>query len=292
MLQEHNVVVKNPQRVEVRFASCYPNLYRSAMSSLGFHIIYDFLNSREDTYCERVVYPHVRSLETGTQLKHFDMVGFSLQYEEDYLHVLEMLQKGGLAIRKEDRKPDDPLVIAGAPGHLQPPAHDSLVDLFLVGDCEAILHHFLEVFKELRNPREELEKFLEVKGVYLPDNPVEINLIPDMEQAWKPVHQVIPETREKSLTPAFGRSFLLEVSRGCTRGCRFCMTGCLYRPRRELPLDDLLETAEKTRNPRDLTVALIGARSRTTPNRDLARVLSERDFPDHPSLPAGGSSDR
>jgi len=275
------VVVKNPQRVEVRFASCYPNLYRSAMSSLGFHIIYDFLNSREDTYCERVVYPHAHSLETGTQLKHFDMVGFSLQYEEDYLHVLEMLQKGGLAIRKEDRKPDDPLVIAGGPcATSNPLPMTPFVDLFLVGDGEAILPHFLEVFKELRNPREELEKFLEVKGVYLPDNPVEINLIPDMEQAWKPVHQVIPETREKSLTPAFGRSFLLEVSRGCTRGCRFCMAGCLYRPRREVPLSDLLETAEKTRESTGLNkVALIGAAvSDHSRIEDLCQSLLERGF--------------
>jgi radical SAM superfamily enzyme YgiQ (UPF0313 family) len=281
MLQEHNVVVKNPQRVEVRFASCYPNLYRSAMSSLGFHIIYDFLNSREDSYCERVVYPHARSLETGTQLKHFDMVGFSLQYEEDYLHVLEMLQKGGLAIRKEDRKPDDPLVIAGGPcATSNPLPMTPFVDLFLVGDGEAILPHFLEVFKELRNPREELEKFLEVKGVYLPDNPVEINLIPDMDQAWKPVHQVIPETREKSLTPAFGRSFLLEVSRGCTRGCRFCMAGCLYRPRREVPLEELLETAEATRESTGLNkVALIGAAvSDHSRIEDLCQSLLERDF--------------
>jgi len=275
------VVVKNPQRVEVRFASCYPNLYRSAMSSLGFHIIYDFLNNREDTYCERVVYPHARSLETGTPLKHFDMVGFSLQYEEDYLHVLEMLQKGGLAIRKEDRKPDDPLVIAGGPCATSNPLPMTLfVDLFLVGDGEAILPHFLEVFKELRNPREELEKFLEVKGVYLPDNPVEINLIPDMEQAWKPVHQVIPETREKSLTPAFGRSFLLEVSRGCTRGCRFCMAGCLYRPRREVPLEELLETAEASRESTGLNkVALIGAAvSDHSRIEDLCQSLLERGF--------------
>ena len=184
MLREHNVVVKNPRRVEVRFASCYPNLYRSAMSSLGFHIIYDFLNSREDTYCERVVYPHARSLETGTQLKHFDMVGFSLQYEEDYLHVLEMLQKGGLAIRKEDRKPDDPLVIAGGPcATSNPLPMTPFVDLFLVGDGEAILPDFLEIYKELDNPREELESFLEVNGVYLPNNPIKINLINNIYQA-------------------------------------------------------------------------------------------------------------
>ncbi len=281
MLQEHNVVVKNPRQVEVRFASCYPNLYRSAMSSLGFHIIYDFLNHREDTYCERVIYPHAHSLETGTKLKHFDMVGFSLQYEEDYIHVLEMLQKGGISLRKEDRRPDDPLVIAGGPcATSNPLPMTPFVDLFLVGDGEAILPHFLEIYLELENPREELESFLEVKGVYLPDNPVQINLIQDMEQAWKPVHQVIPDTNEKSLIPAFGRSFLLEVSRGCTRGCRFCMAGCLYRPRREVPLEELLETAQKIRESTGLNkVALIGAAvSDHSRIEDLCQELLESGF--------------
>jgi radical SAM superfamily enzyme YgiQ (UPF0313 family) len=281
MLREHNVVIKNPQRVEVRFASCYPNLYRSAMSSLGFHIIYDFLNSREDTYCERVVYPESRSLETGTRLKHFDIVGFSLQYEEDYVHVLEMLQKGGIPIRKEARAPDDPLVIAGGPcATSNPLPMTPFVDLFLVGDGEAILPDFLEIYKELENPRENLESFLEVKGVYLPDNPVEINLIKDMDRAWKPVHQVIPETEDKSLIPAFGKSFLLEVSRGCTRGCRFCMAGCLYRPRREVPLEELLQTAEATRGSTGLNkVALIGAAvSDHSQIEDLCQNLLESGF--------------
>jgi radical SAM superfamily enzyme YgiQ (UPF0313 family) len=281
MLQEHNVVVKNPRRVGLRFASCYPNLYRSAMSSLGFHIIYDFLNHREDTYCERVVYPQSKSLETGTRLKHFDMVGFSLQYEEDYIHVLEMLQKGGLPIRKEKRNPDDPLVIAGGPcATSNPLPMTPFVDLFLVGDGEAILPDFIKIFQELENPREELESFREVKGVYLPDNPVKINLIEDMDQAWKPVHQVIPETNEKSLIPAFGKSFLLEVSRGCTRGCRFCMAGCLYRPRREIPLEELLETAEATRESTGLSkVALIGAAvSDHTRIEDLCQELLEGGF--------------
>ena len=281
MLREHNVVVKNPRRVELHFASCYPNLYRSAMSSLGFHIIYDLLNSREDTYCERVVYPEARSLETGTQLKHFNVVGFSLQYEEDYLHVLEMLQKGGIALRKEERKPDDPLVIAGGPcATSNPLPMTPFVDLFLVGDGEAILPDFLEIYKGLINPREELGSFREVKGVYIPDYPVQISLIKDMSEAWKPVHQVIPETEDKSLIPAFGRSFLLEVSRGCTRGCRFCMAGCLYRPRREVPLEELLETAQKVRESTGLNkVALIGAAvSDHSRMEDLCQNLLEMNF--------------
>ncbi|MEG3224629.1 MAG: radical SAM protein [Methanobacteriales archaeon Met13] len=281
MLQEHNVVVKDPRRVEVRFASCYPNLYRSAMSSLGFHIVYDMLNYREDVYGERVVYPYAKSLETGTTLNNFDIVGFSLQYEEDYIHVLEMLQKGGLNLKKVDRKYDDPLVIAGGPCVTSNPLPMTpFVDLFLVGDGEAILPDFIDTFKELRNPRGELEAFQDIKGVYLPDHPVQINLIKDMGEAWKPVHQVIPETSDKNFIPAFGRSFLLEVSRGCTRGCRFCMAGCLYRPRREVPLDELLETARKGRTTTGLNkIALIGAAvSDHSHIEDLCQNLLEMDF--------------
>jgi len=103
MLMEQNVVIKNPRKVDLRFASCYPNLYKAAMSSLGFHIIYDFLNSREDVYCERVVYPYVESLESNTKLADFDIVSFSLQYEQDYFNVLKMLDNAGIEVRKENR---------------------------------------------------------------------------------------------------------------------------------------------------------------------------------------------
>ena len=272
------MVVKDPRRVEVRFASCYPNLYRSAMSSLGFHIVYDLLNHREDVYCERVVYPYTKSLETGTNLKNFDIVGFSLQYEADYVNVLEMLRKGGLNLKKRDRRKDDPLIIAGGPCATSNPLPMSpFVDLFLVGDGEVILPELIDTFKQLKNPREELDQFMDIKGIYLPDHPVQINITQDI---WKPLAQVVPETEENSLIPAFGRSFLLEVSRGCTRGCRFCMAGCLYRPRREIPLKELLETAQKGRESTGLNkIALIGAAvSDHSQMEDLCQGLLEMEF--------------
>jgi len=261
MLLEHNVVVKDHRKVEMRFASCYPNLYRSAMSSLGFHLIYDFLNNQEEVYAERVVYPHGKSLETGSVLRDFDMVGFSLQYEQDYPHVLEMMRKGGLSVRKEERSSEDPLIIAGGPcASSNPLPMSPFIDLFLVGDGEAILPGFLEKYQELDNPHRELDVFSEVEGVWVPGYPVKMALIKDMEDAWRPVRQVVPETKNKQFIPAFGRAFLLEVSRGCARGCRFCMAGCLYRPRRELSLEKLLETAEKGKTATGLDkIALIGA---------------------------------
>lgn len=281
MLLEHNVVIKDPRKVDLRFASCYPNLYRSAMSSLGFHIIYDFLNSREDIYCERIVYPYSKSFESGTSLNEFDIVGFSLQYEKDYFNVLEMLHQGGIPLRKEDRTDQDPLVIAGGPcASSNPLPMSDFIDVFLVGEAEAMMDEFLDTFLELENPREELDTFMDIDGVYVPDNPVKMAVVEDMKDAWHPIKQVIPETDDKDFIPAFGQAFLLGVSRGCTRGCRFCMAGCMYRPRREMPLKKILEIAEKCRKATGLDrVALIGAAVSDYSNiEDLCQELFDRDF--------------
>jgi len=281
MLLEHNVVVKDPLKIGLRFASCYPNLYRSAMSSLGFHIIYDLLNHQEDVYCERVVYPYGKSLETGSPLKDFDVVGFSLQYEQDYPHVLEMLREGGLKVRKEDRTSDDPLIIAGGPcASSNPLPMSNFIDLFLVGDGEVILPDFLDKLSQLDNPREEIDELLDVEGVYIPGNKVNLVQVNDMRDAWRPVRQVFPETDNKELIPAFGKSFLLEVSRGCARGCRFCMAGCLYRPRREVDIKTIIQTAEEGRQATGLEkIALIGgAVSDYSRIEDLCRELLDRNF--------------
>ena len=261
MLQEHNVILKNPMQVGLRFASCYPNLYRTAISSLGFHIIYEFLNSREDTWCERVVYPHSRSLESSTPLKNFDIVSFSLQYEQDYFNVVEMLKKGGISPRKKDRDDSDPLVIAGGPCATSNPAPMSdFIDLFIIGEAEEVMDQLLDKYLELKNPKKEVESFLDIEGVYLPDYPAKRVIVNDMDDACHPIHQIVPETDNKNLKPALGSSFLLGVSRGCTRGCRFCMAGYLYRPRRETSLKKLFKIAEEGRDATGLNkIALIGA---------------------------------
>jgi radical SAM superfamily enzyme YgiQ (UPF0313 family) len=251
------------------------------MSSLGFHIIYDFLNTREDVFCERVVYPYGKSLETGTNLKDFDMVGFSLQYEQDYYNVLDMLREGGIAPRKTDRTSDDPLIIAGGPcASSNPLPMTDFIDVFLVGEAEMIMDQFIDTHLEMEDPRNELDAFLDIKGVYVPDNPADIAIVEDMRDAWHPIKQVIPETDDKDYLPAFGRAFLLGVSRGCTRGCRFCMAGCMYRPRRETPLKTLFDIAEKCRKATGLDrVALIGAAiSDYSQIEELCTKLYERDF--------------
>ena len=244
MLMEQNVVIKNPRKVDLRFASCYPNLYKAAMSSLGFHIIYDFLNSREDVYCERVVYPYVESLESNTKLADFDIVSFSLQYEPDYFNVLKMLNNAGIEVRKENRNKDDPFIIAGGPcASSNPLPMSKFIDLFIIGEAEVILDEVLDLYMELDDPRKEIEAFLDIKGVYVPDNHVKMAIVENMDDACHPVRQIVSKTDDKKFIPAFGDAFLLGVSRGCTRGCRFCMAGCLYRPRRETSLKKLFKIA-------------------------------------------------
>lgn len=281
MLLEHNAVTKDLRRVDLRFASCYPNLYRSAMSSLGFHILYDFINSREDVYCERVVYPYSRSIETGTILKDFDVVSFSLQYEQDYFNVLEMLKNSAIPLQKEKRTSKHPLIIAGGPcASSNPLPMSKFIDIFVIGEAEVVMDDLIDHCIDLKNPRDNLDSFLEIDGIYLPDHPVKLVTVKDLKDACHPIRQVFPETDEKKYIPAFGNAFLLEVSRGCTRGCRFCMAGCIYRPRREMPIKELFKIAEKGYHATGLKkIALIGAAvSDHSQIEELCIGLYERDF--------------
>lgn len=258
-LREYNTVIKNPRNIDLRVASCYPGPYRTAMSSLGYHIIYHLLNSREDVWCERVIHPYPRSFESGSPLRDFDLLSFTIHYEEDYLRVLQMLKDGGLGVRKDERS--GPLVIAGGPCITSNPLPVSdFIDLFIIGEAEPVLDQVADLCIELDDPRSDIEEFMDIRGVYVPDNPAERVIVEDMDRACHPVRQIVPETTEKSLIPSLGRSFLLGVSRGCSRGCRFCMSGYLYRPKRETSLERLLEIAAEGRRATGYDrISLIGA---------------------------------
>ena len=261
MIEEFNTVIKNPRKVITRFASCYPNIYRVAMSSLGYQIIYDYLNAREDIYCERVIYPQTKSIETRSDLGDFDIVGFTLQFEQDYFNMIDMLKRSNIPLESKNRKPSDPLVIAGGPCAASNPLPISnFVDLFVVGDAEMIIDEIIDVRSDTNNPREDIYDFLDIPGVYKPGEKVKIQQVKNMKDAWRPIYQIVTKTDNKKFIPAFGTdAFLMEVSRGCTRGCRFCMSGCMYRPRREVPLNTLIDTAIKTRQATGHNkVALIG----------------------------------
>ncbi|RAP47577.1 MAG: radical SAM protein [Methanosphaera sp. rholeuAM6] len=282
MIEEFNTVIKNPRKVITRFASCYPNIYRVAMSSLGYQIVYDYLNAREDIYCERVIYPQTKSIETRSDLADFDIVGFTLQFEQDYFNMIDMLKRSNIPLESKNRKASDPLVIAGGPCAASNPLPISkFVDLFVVGDAEMILDEIIDVRSDTNNPREDIYDFLDIPGVYKPGEPVKIQRVKDMKDAWRPIYQIVIKTDNKKFVPAFGsNTFLMEVSRGCTRGCRFCMSGCMYRPRREVALDTLIDTAIQTRQATGQDrVALIGeAVSDYSKIEELCWQLSEEGF--------------
>lgn len=245
MLKEHNIILKKPNKVKLRVASCYPNLYSAASSSLGFQIIYDIINSNINIWCERVVYPYTRSLESNTPLKSFDIICFSIQYEQDYFNIIQMLDKSGINPLKKDRTHNDPLIIAGGPcATSNPTPLEDFIDLFVIGEADNSLNEILDRFMELNNPHEQLEAFLDIPGVYITNNPVKRVIVEDLDTACHPIYQIVSETDDPRFKPAFGSAFLLGISRGCSRGCRFCMSGYIYRPRREVSLKKLFDIAE------------------------------------------------
>lgn len=284
MFREKNVIVKNPLKADIRFGLVYPNVYKTAMSSLGYQILYNYVNEREDSYCERIIYPSVRSLETNSPLADFDIISFSLQYEQDYFNVLEILRDAGIPLRREDRTSDDPLVIAGGPcASSNPLPLSDFIDIFVIGEAEAVLYDFLDLYLEsdIKNKRD-LSPFLNMQGLYVSqfNNNAKIILLDDMNDAYHLTYPIVTETDDKEFIPAFSNSILLNVSRACSRGCRFCMSSYMYRPLRETDLENLLSIAEDARSNTGLNkISLIGAAvSDYSKINELTETLREKGF--------------
>ncbi|ADC46676.1 Fe-S oxidoreductase [Methanobrevibacter ruminantium M1] len=267
MFYEKNLIKKNPLRVDIRFGLVYPNVYKTAMSSLGYQILYNYVNLRENTYCERIIYPSYRSLETNSPLGDFNIVSFSLQYEQDYFNILEILRDANIPLRRADRTLEDPLIIAGGPcATANPLPLSDFIDIFVVGEAEAVLNDLIDNYNENKdkftNKNEFLSTFLDIKGLYISEfnNKTDIALLDEMSDAYHITCPIITETDDKDLIPVFSNSILLNVSRACTRGCRFCMSSYLYRPLRETDLQQLFDIAEEARQNTGLNkISLIGA---------------------------------
>ncbi|MEW5744815.1 MAG: TIGR03960 family B12-binding radical SAM protein [Nitrospirota bacterium] len=249
----------------VRFALAFPDIYDVGMSHLGLRILYGLLNSHHAVTAERVFSPWIdleaylksnklalSSLETSTPLHRFDVVGFSLQYELSYTTVLAMLRLGGIPLRTEERlqtRRDLPLIVAGGPCTVNPAPMAPFIDAFLIGDGERAVMQLADAvsaWKESGAGREAgLREIAKLDGFYVPlvhgaDVRVRRQFVASLDDAPYPVRPVVP------YTSIVHDRVTIEVSRGCTRGCRFCQAGMVYRPLRERSPERVLAIAEES----------------------------------------------
>jgi len=269
---ELNQVIKTD--AQMRFAFCFPDNYEVGMSHLGIKILYHAINARPEYACERVFAPWpdmedlmrennipLFSLETHSPVGQFDIVGFTLQYEMSYTNVLNMLSLAGIPWRWSERGEDAPLVVAGGPCTCNPEPVADFFDLFMLGDGEESIVQLMDLYKESRERGEDKKTFLrrmaKLQGYYVPmfyqaseefgavtplvdDVPAVIDrsMIEDLDAAVYPDKFIVPNTEI-----VFDR-VVLEPARGCTKGCRFCQAGYIYRPVRERSVDRLLGLAD------------------------------------------------
>ena len=274
---EINMVKKDQASVDVRFCMCFPDVYEIGMSHLGIQILYDMFNQWEDTYCERVYSPwpdldkimrekHIPlfALESQQPIKEFDFLGITLQYEMCYTNILQVLDLSGIPLYTKDRTMEDPFVVCGGPCTYNPEPIADFFDLVYIGEGETSYRELLDKYKEWKKSGKSRREFLEiaatVDGIYVPslydvtynqDGTIHA-MVPNCETAPEKVKkQVVNDLThtyypEKPLVPyikATQDRVVLEIQRGCIRGCRFCQAGMIYRPIRPRDIDYLKKMA-------------------------------------------------
>ncbi|WP_320930007.1 TIGR03960 family B12-binding radical SAM protein [Hungatella sp.] len=276
---EVNTVNKDPGKVDIRFAMCFPDVYEIGMSHLGMQILYDMFNRREDIYCERVYSPWTDldkimrekkiplfALESQDPVRDFDFFGITLQYEMSYTNILQVLDLAQIPLHAADRTESDPIVIGGGPCAYNPEPLADFFDMFYIGEGETVYFELMDRYKENkkqgRSRREFLEQAAEIEGIYIPafydveyhedgtiksfrpnnshaKETITKQLVVNMDDAYyieTPVVPFIKATQDR---------VVLEIQRGCIRGCRFCQAGNVYRPLREHSLEYLKDYAYK-----------------------------------------------
>jgi len=276
--EEVNMVRKDKNSVKVRFAFAFPDTYEVGMSHLGMKILYHLLNERKDVYCERVFAPWVDmeevmrregislyALETKDPIKYFDFVGFTLQYELCYTNIINMLDLAGIPILAKDRD-KHPFVIAGGPCAYNPEPLADIFDFFVMGEGEEVINEIIDAYirwKESKGKRDEfLFEVSKIRGVYVPSFYEVVYNEDGTIKERIPLKKDVPEKISKRIIKNFSNVYfptkviipyidvvhdraMLEIFRGCTRGCRFCQAGMIYRPVREKSVEKLMEQAEE-----------------------------------------------
>lgn len=217
------------------------------------------LNDRDDCFCERIVFPYTKSIETNSSLKEFDILSFTIHDTKGYFRMVDFLKKANIPILHENREDNDPLIIVGGPCvTANPRPIERFVDVCFIGECEDTLMLFLDSYKKFENPKEHLEQFLDIEGLYLPKfrNSTTISIINNLDDKF---HVLKPFT-VRNENDEIVNSINLDVLRGCSHGCRFCMSGFLYKPSRETSIDKIIQVAEASRKYSGINrVFLVGA---------------------------------
>ncbi|MEA3471630.1 MAG: TIGR03960 family B12-binding radical SAM protein [Thermodesulfobacteriota bacterium] len=258
---EVNSIEKDRGKCSLSFALAFPDAYEVGMSHLGLQILYTILNNQNNIAAERAYAPWpdmefqmrkrgipLTSMESGTPLNEFDIVGFSLQYELSYTNVLNMLELGGISIHAEARGDDAPIIIAGGPSAFNPDPTVPFIDAFAIGEGEEVI---LEISRAIMEGKKKnygrkglLSSLADIEGVYVPsihgkEKIIVKRTVADLNESCLPLKPVVP------LMKTIHDRVTLEIARGCTRGCRFCQAGMVWRPARERNPETLKVMAEE-----------------------------------------------
>jgi len=317
---EFNSVIKDWQATPFRVALAFPDIYELGMSNLGLAILYDILNRQPGVLCERVYTPWpdmeaqlraaglpLYSLETKHPLSEFDLIGFSLPYEQLYTNVLTMLDLGGVPVLAAERDERHPIVIAGGHATYNPDPMADFIDAFVIGEGEEVILEIVQAIREYQYPIPNtprslvLQRLAKIPGVYVPrfydvsyhDDGTIACVQPNVEgipaRVTKRIVPVLPPPVTRFVVPFVDMTHnraAIEIQRGCTRGCRFCHAGMVTRPVRERPVEQILQAVEATMRETGFEeIALLSLSSSDyTRIGELVRAISQEYGPQHLSI--------